>query len=377
MAEIDRLRGLHGIKWAKYGSEVLPAWVADMDFDQAPAIKRVIIEMVERGDLGYYPMGLEPLTHAWLDWVERRDGWRPPFDEVWQFTGALHALEAIMVMQTQPGDGVVLFTPIYEPFRAAIEESGRRVVDVPLDEGTWRLDADRFDDIIDAGTRVVLFCQPHNPLGRVFDTGELQAFADVVERRDLLVISDEIWADLTHEPHRHLPLVQADPRLAEHTVTVGSASKAFNIAGLRCALAHIGPPHIRRALKQFPYHLLGGPSTVSAMATIAAWNESDGWLADTKRTLRANRDHLASRLAAEAPHVGLTVPEATYLAWLDFRAADLGDNPSKTMLKRWGVALEPGYKFGHQGAGHARLNFATPAEVLDPIIDRLIAAATA
>ena len=371
--QLERLRSIEGVKWQRYGPDVLPAWVADMDLEPAPAIKAAIVRMAERGDFGYLDLGLEGLTSAWQDWMERRHGWRPPGDEVWQFTGSLHGLEAVMALHTRPGDGVVIFSPVYYPFRMAIEQSGRRVVDVPLEDGTWRLDIDRLRDSIDSTTKVVLFCQPHNPVGRIFEEDEIAALTDVCEQHDLLVISDEVWADLIHEPHEHLPLYRADERLPERLVTLHSASKAFNLAGLRCALAHVGPAHIRRQFEAFSGHLLGSPSTLGAIGTIAAWNESEWWIDEARAAITARRDRLAERLAAEAPQVCFPIPQATYLGWLDFRESGLGDDPAKVLLKDAGVALDQGEKFGEAGRGWARLNFATYEPILDQIIDRIVA----
>jgi cystathionine beta-lyase len=371
MTDLARLRSLQGIKWSKYPPSVLPAWVADMDFAPASEVTEAISAMVDRGDLGYNFVALDALAETWAQWQQHRHGWSPPVEDLWTFTGAMHALEAIMVLDTRPGDGIVILTPIYEPFRTAIVESGRRVVDVPLDPDGWRLDPERLEAAVDAGTRAVLMCQPHNPTGRVFDATELAALADVVERRDLLVISDEIWGDLTHAPHRHLPVAAADERLAERTITVGSASKAFNITGLRCAVAHVGSARIRRALRAFPTHLLGSPSSLSAAATVAAWTVGEEWLEATRVEITARRGHLAERLAADG-RIGYVPSEATYLAWLDFAATDLGEDPSKRLLSEAGVALEPGLRFGPQGAGWARLNFATSAELLDAVIDRIL-----
>lgn len=359
------------MKWTKYGADVLPAWVADMDFEPAPAIKRTITEMVDRGDLGYDFALLDELGSTWLRWIERRHGLTLPDDEIWSFVGALHSLETVMTMRAAPGDGVALFSPAYYPFRTAIEASGRRVVDVPLDDDGG-LDADRFAAALDPDTRVVLMSQPHNPVGRVFTAEEISAFADVVVRHDLLVVSDEVWGDLVHGPNRHLPLVLADERLRDHTVTIGSASKAFNISGLRCAVAHVGPPDIREALRKLPAHLPGGPATVSAAATVAAWTECDDWLAQTTTALTARRDQVAARLCAEVPAVGFEPPQATYLAWLDLRRTSLGDDPAATLLDHSGVALSEGWKFGRQGLGFARINFATTEGILDEILDRII-----
>lgn len=370
--QLERLRSIKGVKWQKHGPDVLPSWVADMDLEPAPAVKDAIAQMAAQGDFGYLALGLEDLTLAWQNWVERRHGWRPPTDEIHQFTGSLHGLEAVMALHTRPGDGVVIFSPIYYPFRMAIEESGRRVVDVPLEEGSWRLDPERLRDAIDSTTKLVLFCQPHNPVGRVFDRDEIAALADVAEQHDLLVISDEVWADLIHDPNEHLPLYLADERLRERLVTLHSASKAFNLAGLRCALAHVGVPHIRRQFASFSGHLLGAPSTLGAIGTIAAWDESEWWLDEARAAITSRRDRLAHRLATEAPQVCFPVPQATYLGWLDFRQTDLGDDPAQVLLDEAGVALDQGEKFGIAGRGWARLNFATYEPILDEIIDRIV-----
>lgn len=369
-ADVARLRSLVGRKWTRYGSDVLPAWVADMDFDPPQPVKKAMIDLIDRGDLGYYFDGIHALGSTWSNWLQRRHGWSPSPEECWVFTGALHAMESILSMCTEPGDGVVLFTPIYAPFRAAIEQFGRRVVDVPLDAPTWRLDADHLRSAIDESTTMVLFCQPHNPLGRVFDADELHAFTDVVVEHDLLVISDEIWGDLVRSDIDHLPLAQADPRLADRLVTVSSASKTFSLAGLRCAVAHVGSPSVRAALDALPPHMPAGPSSLSAAATLAAWTECDAWYDDVVRQLDANAAHLQARVA-DLPGLSMHRPEATYLAWLDFSNTAVADNPSKQLLKRANLALEPGEKFGTQATAFARLNFATSSKLLDAALDAI------
>ncbi len=372
MDDLKRLRSLDAAKWTRFGPDVLPAWVADMDFDQAQPIKDAISDILQRGDLGYNFEAISSLAPTWLSWMKRRHGvtLTEDEDEVLVFTGALQALELVMELHTAPGDGVVVFSPIYHPFRNAIRDGGRTMVDVPLADG-WVLDADRFDAACDDRTRLVLFSQPHNPVGRVFTVDELQQFADVVVERDLLVIADEIWADLTHAPHKHQSTVLADERLRERTITIGSASKAFNVAGLSCAVAHIGSPAVRDRLGKLSHHVHGRPSSLSAAGTVAAWTQCEDWLSETVTTLTARRDHLTARLADEAPEIGFDPPEATYLAWLDLRATSLGDDPAQTLLDHAGVAIDKGSQFGDQGIGWARLNFATSEVILDEILDRI------
>jgi cystathionine beta-lyase len=364
-----RIRARGGVKWSRDGGDVLAAWVADMDFDPPPAVTAVIRNFLELGDLGYNSVG-EQLAPAWAAFQERHHGWKPDPDLIRPFTTVLHALETVLWYATDPGDGVVVFTPIYYPFLNAIEESGRRRIGVELDRDGWRIDPERLEAAIDPTTRVILFCQPHNPTGRVFDQGEIAAVADVAERHDLLVVSDEIWCDVTYDgPHR--PLALADERLAGRLITLGSASKSFNLAGLRCAVSHVDYEPIRDVFATMPSHLLGGSSTLGVAGAIAAWTECDDWLAATRDALRVRRDQLVRRVEADLPGVQLDTPQATYLSWIDFSGTSLGDNPAIPIFEQARVALSEGPKFGANGAGFARLNFATDERILDDIIDRV------
>ncbi len=375
---VERARRRLGVKWSRYGDDVVPAWVADMDYDPPAAVTEALHGHLNRGDLGYASMSAD-LPEAYAAFQQRHHGWLPDPSQVRVFTSALHALEAAIWNTTEPGDGVVVLTPVYYPFLDAVRDSGRRLVDAPLDPDGWRIDPDRLDAAIDPRTRVILFCTPHNPTGRVFEPDEIAAVADVAERHDLLVVTDEIWGELTHGP-RHRPLATCDERFAGRLVTLGSASKSFNLAGLRCAVAVVDHAPLERALDAMSTHLQGAPSTLGVVGTLAAWTECDDWLAAVRVELTARRDQLARRLAADAPAIGFEPPEATYLGWLDFRATDLGDDPARALLKRGRVALSQGPKFGTGGTGFARVNFATSAEILDDIVDRVattVAAAVA
>lgn len=363
----ERVRARSGVKWKRHGPEVLAAWVADMDFDPPPAVQQAIRALVDDGDLGYNMVGRE-LAPAYADFQLRHHGWQPDVDLIRPFTTVLHAIETVLWYCTAPGDGVVVFTPIYYPFLKAIEESGRRRVDVELDREGWRIDPERLEAAIDDTTRVVLFCQPHNPTGRVFDADEIAAVADVAERHDLLVVTDEIWGDLTYEtPHR--PLAISDERFAGRLITLGSASKSFNLAALRCAVAHIDHQPLREAFATMPSHLLGGSSSLGIAGTVAAWTAADAWLEETRLALKDRRDQLVRRVAADLPDVRLDPPEATYLAWLEFTG--LGDDPAVRLLDEARVALSYGPMFGPNGVGFARLNFATGERILDDIVDRI------
>ncbi len=378
--DLDRLRSLDGVKWSRYANhdaDVIPAWVADMDLAPAPMAIEAMQRVLDRGDLGYNLAASKALPEAFAKWQIDSHGWELDPEEVMLFNDVLHGIEYTIWHWTEPGDGVVLQTPIYPPFIKAVESTGRRIVGCPLDSDGWRFDVNRLREVIDDNTKVILMCNPHNPTGRVFDEAELRAMAEVVVEHDLLLISDEVWGDLLHPGTTHLPAAMVSPELAQRTVTLSSASKSFNLAGMRCAEAHLGHPELRRQFQNHSMHLRGAVNTLGAEATLACWTEGRAYLDTVRAHLTAQRDHLHRRLGEELPEVGFQLPEATYLAWLDFRAYQLGPNPSKELLGRAAVAMSPGPDFGSLGDGFARLNLATSRGLLDEIVDRLVQALTA
>lgn len=375
-ANLDRLRSLRGIKWGRDGGDMLAAWVADMDFLPAPPAIEAVRAVVERGDFGYTRAAISRVPEVFADWQERHHGWRPAVDELRMFADVLHAIDLSLWLHTEPGDGIVLFTPIYPPFIHAVGHGGRRLIDCPLDPAGWRLDPERLEACIDERTKVILTCNPHNPTGRVFDRVELEAIAEVAERHDLLILSDEIWADLIFPGTKHLPMGLISDDAAARTITVSAASKSFNLAGLRTAVAHVGHRGVADAFNAMPSHGFGGLSTPGLEASLACWTEGEPWLNDVRRHLTEQRDHLAARLAYELPAVGFQPPEATYLNWIDCRDLRLGTEPAE-FFHAHGVAISPGPDFGASGEGWARLNAATSREILDLIIDRMVAAVVA
>lgn len=378
--DLARLRGLSGIKWSRYDEDVLACWVADMDLPTAPVVADAVRELADRSDFGYSFAAVGALPKVWTAWQAERHDWRPDPARVRLHTDVLQAVDLALWLGTDPGDGVVLMTPVYPPFFRCISGIGRQVVDCPLEPGTWRLDAERLEAVVAAGAEdgapvsAILMCNPHNPTGRVFSASELAAVAEVARRHDLLVISDEIWADAVYPGARHVPFQSLPEAEGVRAVTATAASKAFNIAGLRCAVSHTSDAALSEKIAALPDHLLGAVSSAGAAATIAALTQGGPWLAETLALLQGNRDHLIARLTAELPRAIVNVPEATYLAWLDLRAYELGDDPAAWLLKHARVALNAGPDFGVHGHGFARLNFATTRPVLDAIIDRIVRA---
>lgn len=374
--DLERLRALTGAKWQHYGPEVIPAWVADMDFPTAPAIVEALRGMVESSDFGYNGISFDQsVPQAWAEWSSRRHGWRPDLDRVRMFSNALQPIAAALSIGTVPGDGVILLTPSYPPFFGMIKGAGRRLIEYRLSEHGWRIDAHALQAVVDSQTRALILCNPHNPSGRSFDQAELETIAQVAQESDLLVISDEIWQDLVYSGGaRHIPFASLSAATLERTVTVTSASKSFNLGGLSCAVAHLGHERVAAGVAAMTPHVLGGVSALGARATLTAWTQGEHWLDGTVETLRANRDHLMARVGSELPDVGVACPQATYLAWLDLRATRIASDPAAQLLERGRLALSPGADFGGTGTGFARLNFATHAELLDEIIDRLVTA---
>ena len=369
--DLDRLHSVQGMKWTKYEKDVIPAFVADMDFEPPNSAYNALKEMVELKDFGYKFNHIDRLIPAWTNWVSRRDGLELPEDHCAVFTSSIHALEAVMVLHTNPNDGVALFSPVYHPFAKAVKSAGRKLIDIPLLEEGWTIDLEKFNELAKSKIiKVVLFCQPHNPTGHLFSKTEIAEFAEIVIKHNLLVISDEIWADLIFDSKSHKPLAAHGQEVRERIVTVGSASKTFNLAGARCSVSHIGEESIREKLSAFPEHYFGQPSSFGAAATVAAWESGEPWLRNTLKQLHENRDFLIKAFAET--NIKMDSPQATYLAWLNFSNTNISEDPSKVILEKGRVALEPGSKFGPQSHSFARLNFATSPELLESIVERIL-----
>lgn len=372
--EIDALRRRSGEKWRTYPPDVLPLWVADMDFEIAEPIRRRLEECLEVGDLGYplHPAPTE-LPEVFAERAARRWNWQVEPRQVELLTEVVQGMYVALEQFTQPGDGVIVQTPIYHPFLGVVEELGRRLEENPLrlGESGYGVDLDGLAACA-ARSKLLLLCNPHNPSGRVFRREELLGIAEIAAAHDLVVVSDEVHSDLVYPGSSHIPFATLSEAAAARTITLTSASKAFNIAGLRCAVAVFGSDELREKFLAFPRHLRGGLGSLGIQATLTAWREGDPWLRDLIAYLEANRDFIATTLRRELPDVQFFPPEATFLAWLDFRALDLSPTPYRHFLEKGKLALSDGGSFGAPGQGFARINFATSRPILSAALDRLI-----
>ena len=362
-------------KWNTYPDDALAAWVAEMDFPLAEPIRRVLQRAVDRSDIGY---PIEPratgITEAFAQRMDERFGWSVDPQRVEVLSEVVQGLYVALESYAASGEGAVVQTPIYPPFLQSVEDTGRRLVENRLLETAtgYAIDFDRLRSDADADTRVFLLCNPHNPTGRVFSREELETLAELACERDWVVVADEIHGDLVFPGSQYIPFGSLSPEVGQRTVTLTSATKAFNIPGLRCAVAHFGSREVHdRFNATHPRHVRGGIGILGLYATLAAWQHSQPWLDQVLRVLDANRNFASQYLDAHIPEIVHRIPEATYMAWLDCRGLDLSPNPAAFFLEKGRVALSTGSLFGSGFEGYARLNFATSQAVLEQILDRM------
>lgn len=371
---VDELRAGQGVKWGKYPDDVLCAWVADMDLGTAPAVVDELRLAVDMSDFGYHAQIYDDVADLAVERQRTLHGWTVARDRVHLFDDVLQAIEAVLWFSTPEDAGVIIHTPVYPPFHAAAVAGGRRRIahQTTVIDGRAVVDWSSVDAVVAAEPAALILCNPHNPLGRAFTRVELLEIADFAERADLVVIADEVHAELLHPGVEHIPFASLGPEVAARTVTITSASKSFNLAAMRCAVAVVDHDVSHERFQSLPIHLVGQVNPLGARATAAAWRHGDAWLRETLQLLTRNRDHLCRRVVEELPGVSPTSPEATFLAWLDCRDLELPGSPAKWFLNEARVALNPGEEFGPGGDGHVRLNFATSPEILDAVIDRMV-----
>jgi cystathionine beta-lyase len=371
---LESLRRRQSEKWTTYPADVLPAFVAEMDCSLAEPIQQALLRAIVDGDTGYaHPVGLaDAFAHFAQEWY----GWSVDPHAVFTVPDVTVGVAEVLRLTTAPGDGVVINTPAYPPFFPTITESGRKVVDVPLVLGAqgWELDFAAMEQAFGAGARAYVLCNPHNPTGRVFRRAELDRIADLAGRYRVAVIADENHAPLTLPGATHTPYVALGEPAAALAVTVTSAAKAWNIAGLKCAVIVAGSPAMREHLVRLPGGTISGLGHFGVLAAIAAYREGGPWLRSVIARLAENRALLATLLAEHLPAIGYRPPEAGYLAWLDCRQLGLGDDPAAHFLARGRVALSRGRDFGPNGSGWARLNMGTSPELLAESVRRMAAA---
>ena len=366
LTEAD-LRRRQSAKWRVFPPEVLPMWVAEMDYPLAEPVRQVLHAAIDANDLGYAdPRGL---GSAFASFARTRWGWTVDPAHVTVACDVVTAIGELLEVLTEPGDRVVIDPPVYPPFAGTIRKHGRVVVETPLVER--RLDLAAIERAYAAGARVHLLCSPHNPSGMVPTREELARIAELAAAHDVIVLSDEIHAPLTYPGFTHVPLPTASRDAAENAIVLASASKAWNVAGLKSSVIVASSDKTRALVARLPADLPYHAGHLGILGARAAFETCVPWLDQTVAILDRNRMLLQDLLEEHLPMVRYTPPSAGYLAWLDCRALGLGDDPARIFLERGRVALSQGPTFGAEGKGFARLNLATTRGLLEEGVRRM------
>ncbi len=365
-------KGTDSHKWQRYGEDVIPLWVADMDFVSPEPVVEALHRRVDHRVFGY-SMPDRDLNRVIQERLKRLYGWDVREEEIVFIPGVVPGLSLSFQMCTAPGDGVLVQPPVYFHFISDPVHRGRVLSDPPLvaKGETYEIDFDAFERSITDSTRIFLLCNPHNPVGRVFTASELTRLAEICLRRRIIICSDEIHCDLIYPGFRHTPIATLGPEVADQTITLMSPSKTFNLAGLGAAFAVIKNPALRERWNREGQGLVPHVNIMGHVAALAAFSQGQEWLDQVLAYLRGNRDFLAGYLREKLPHIAMARMEATYLAWLDCRRAGIPGNASAFFLKEARVALNDGSEFGQGGTGFVRLNFACPRSVLAEALDRM------
>jgi cystathionine beta-lyase len=376
---IDRRR-TDSAKWANFAEDVLPLWVADMDFISPAPVIRALREYVERGLFGYALSAPKELREVIVERLARLYGWQVSPDALVFPAGVVVGYDQACHALLGSEDSLLIQTPVYPPFLSAAKWAGAQSGEMELTrglDGSYTVDLERFEGAITDGlnrrTRAFLLCNPHNPVGRVFTPAELTAMAEICLRHDLTIISDEIHCDLIYSGHRHTPIASLSPEIEARTVTVMAPSKTYNIPGLGCAVAIIPNKELRRRYQEAHKGLAGHVNSLGYVGALAAYRDGQPWLDACLRYLEANRDFVCQYVAEKLPQLAVSPLEGTYLAWLNCRQAGIPDGmaPGKFFLEKAKVALNEGATFGKGGEGFVRLNFGCPRAILEKALERM------
>ena len=370
---IDR-RPTASNKWRKFEKDVLPLWVADMDFASPEPVVRALRERAEHGVYGYVYEEPE-FFEVVADRIQKRYGWRVGPDAVVLLPGVIAGLNMAARVFAKPGDGLLEQVPVYPPILRCPGNMGLTRDEAPLArraDGRYEVDWEVFERAIHGRTRAFILCNPHNPTGRVYTREELARMAEICARRGVAIIADEIHCDLLYAGQRHVPIASLGPEVAARTVTLMSPSKTFNLAGLKCAIAVVTDAALREKFLATKVDLVANPNVFGFAAALAAYRDGGPWLDALMVYLEANRDYTVKYAREHFPGAVVYPPEGLYLAWLDFRQAGIpGNDPYTFFLEQARVALNDGVTFGPGGQGFARLNFGCPRAMLTEGLDRM------
>ena len=365
-------RDSDSIKWNLYDQDVLPLWVADMDFLSPPAVIDALIDRLNHGLFGYsYPQDSTKETIS--NWLERRHGWVVSPEEILLFPGVVPAFNVATRAFTNPGDSVLIQTPAYHPFFDLSANTNVEISNHSLqagENGRYEIDFRDFREHILPNTRIFMLCNPQNPTGRVFLEEELISLAEACLERNVIICSDEIHCDLVYRPNRHASIASLSEDIAQSTITLISPSKTFNLASLKSSVVIIKNPLLREVFIKHARGYTGAVNILGEVALNAAYSQCDIWLDELLDYLEVNRQVLYKFVKDELPGVSMCLPEGTYLGWLDFSSTEY-DCPSAYILEKARVALNTGDWFGDDYAKFARINFGCQTSLLETALDRI------
>ena len=370
---IDR-RSTDSSKWSKFDQDVIPMWVADMDFISPQPVIEALQERVAHGVFGYLDPALSEFRQVFVERLAALYRWEVQPEDLVINPGVITGFNMACQAVGKPGSGILLQTPAYHPFLRAPENANRFRQDVELlqnDDGHYSIDWETLEEAITRQTSLFISCNPHNPVGRVFRENELERMAEMCLRRGLVICSDEIHCDLVYPGQRHIPIASLAPEIAAQTITLMAPSKTFNLAGLKFSVAIIQNADLRRKFQRVGSDLVGGINLLGPIAALAAYRDGGDWLEQLLVYLGANRDYLYDFVTNELPGVSMVSPEGTYLAWLDCREAGIEGNPCEFFLEKARVGFNDGAIFGVGGQGFVRLNFGCPRGILTEALERM------
>ncbi len=360
------------IKWNREDEDVLPLWVADMDFLVPEPVLNALQKRISHGIFGYSK------THASTKlaiqaWMSDRHDWLVATDDILVVPGVVQGFNIAAAALTNPGDSVLFQTPAYHPFFDVARNShlNQRIHSLSKDDdGYYTINTDKFRDAVSPQTRIFMLCNPHNPTGRVFSEKELTKMADICLQENIIICSDEIHSDLIFQGSKHIPIASLSSDISQNTITLISASKTFNLAGLKSSAVIITNPELRNQFQAKLRGVSGSVNLLAETAMAAAYSHGKDWLDELLQYLEINRDILVDYVSDELPGININTPQGTFLGWLDCTESGL-ENPADHFLTKGRVALNSGEWFGNEFDKYARINYGCPREILLSALDRI------
>ena len=375
---LNNRRSSDSEKWHHFPEDILPMWVADMDFRSPTCVIEALQNRVAHGIFGYTCDEHLP-KEAVIAWAQKRYAWQIHPEEIIFLSGVVGGLHLTVQSLTQPGQAILFFPPVYPPFFKITKYAQRNENLVPLlqdEDGKYHIDFDALENNDFPQTAMLVLCNPHNPVGRVFSRQELQKLAAICKKKNWLVCSDEIHCDLIFDDLQHIPFASINEDTANRTITLFAPSKTFNIAGLKCSVMVVKNEELRQRIKMGMRGLVTTPNLLAVTAANAAYLGGESWLTELLEYLTVNRDFCCDFINHEMTGCKMVTPQGTFLAWIDCSNAVPSQEPADFFLEKARVGLSRGSEYGIQGKNFVRLNFGCPRSVLQTGLQRMKKALT-